>query len=715
MSFLNDFPHVRQYDGDLGWLIREIQRVDAKLDEYLENAVIKIADPILWDITSQYEQYTLVISGDGTAYLSRIPVPAGVSINNTDYWQVVFNYDDNINKIRAAIASVESGTVATVTRHAGDLVFVDGTLYEVTADIAVGSSYVVGTNITSTSVEDILSSYQASVDAQIAALTGMVAEALEFGTGSVYCDNVFCVEFNTSTHNNFWGGCVMGDYLYQYASDGDVSDGAGKILKIALSDGSIVTTVNQDLYWGNAITTDGTYLYALYGDTTTTMRVFKFDADLNYIGVVTVSMTIYAESLSWNGEELEMIAINRNANTAYVRTISSDLATVGSEIQHGYAEDADLHNSLICYDGGYAGITTTLPQRFVLLDSDFNLIRAMPFDGRAFNNAVSIGEVEGMCYSNGKFYINGQLSQTPAAFQDCTVLILHEARLDSAPASYKGLGQAYYNLNNFEVYCNIESGSVKGNGSSSAVFKSPIAANSACQYYSHLGWKVTLNFTAGQDLTDYILALSGLEGVQLYLRDYTLLGMHLYNCRGLEVNAGFTLSGERMVGTGYRGAQMDMYYCIDCHVNGTVTMYTGTNASVSLRCVHCYNNIFKSLTVDKGFSDDTGYAFRIMDGNIPAKLDALTFHPAAPATYSANDITAFIQTVINTVLGNIGNWMIPATWSGNYATMVMISATTSSRCIGFCIPQLENNSNKLYAFSYNGGNLRVTSFTGTTV
>lgn len=25
MSFLNDFPHVRQYDGDLGWLIREVR------------------------------------------------------------------------------------------------------------------------------------------------------------------------------------------------------------------------------------------------------------------------------------------------------------------------------------------------------------------------------------------------------------------------------------------------------------------------------------------------------------------------------------------------------------------------------------------------------------------------------------------------------------------------------------------------------------------
>lgn len=25
MSFLNDFPRVRQYDGDLGWLIREVR------------------------------------------------------------------------------------------------------------------------------------------------------------------------------------------------------------------------------------------------------------------------------------------------------------------------------------------------------------------------------------------------------------------------------------------------------------------------------------------------------------------------------------------------------------------------------------------------------------------------------------------------------------------------------------------------------------------
>lgn len=43
MSFLNDFPHVRQYDGDLGWLIRKCASIDsavAALEEWKENADI---------------------------------------------------------------------------------------------------------------------------------------------------------------------------------------------------------------------------------------------------------------------------------------------------------------------------------------------------------------------------------------------------------------------------------------------------------------------------------------------------------------------------------------------------------------------------------------------------------------------------------------------------------------------------------------------------
>lgn len=36
MSFLNDFPHVRQYDGDLGWLIRAVQKLSELYDRFDE-------------------------------------------------------------------------------------------------------------------------------------------------------------------------------------------------------------------------------------------------------------------------------------------------------------------------------------------------------------------------------------------------------------------------------------------------------------------------------------------------------------------------------------------------------------------------------------------------------------------------------------------------------------------------------------------------------
>ena len=74
MGFFN-FPHTRTYDTDLGWLIHEMNRVKELLNQYLENAVITFADPITWDITKQYPAMTCVIDSDGTAYLSKQPVP----------------------------------------------------------------------------------------------------------------------------------------------------------------------------------------------------------------------------------------------------------------------------------------------------------------------------------------------------------------------------------------------------------------------------------------------------------------------------------------------------------------------------------------------------------------------------------------------------------------------------------------------------------------
>lgn len=715
MSFF-EFPNTRTYNNDLGWLIREIQRVDAKLDEYLKSSVITIADPIQWSITTQYPRYNMVISNDGTAYLSRQPVPAGVPLTDTDYWQPIFNYDDSIKKIRSAIASVEDTNIATVTRYAGDLVFVGGTLYEVIETIPVGAEYVPGTNVKTVSVESILDEFKAGIDAEMKRLEELVESALDLGTGSVYCDNVLCMEFRNNVHNNFWGGVVLNNYLYQYCADGNVDAGTGKIMKINTRTGEIVKIINQDLYWGNALTTDGTFVYALYGDTTTTARIYKFDGDLEYIGVVSVVMSVYPESLTWNGDGLELIAINRNTHSAFVRTVSADLSTVSAEQTFAYNIDADLHNSFISYHNGYCGITIRKPYRMVFLNKNFNLLRAMPFDERAFNNAVAIGEVEGMCYDpeSDLFYINGQLSQTAAAFQDYTMLILHSAKIDSAPTSYKALGATYYNTQTLELFCNISTGSINGDGSASAPFKCPIAANSAMQYYSALGYRTVLNFTADQDLSDYILALNGIENAQIYTRNYTMLGLHMYRCSNVEFNADLNLSGERIVGTGYRGAQADMYYCFGCQFNGNVTMNTGTNAQVSLRVVRSYDNYFKSLTTNKGYSDDTGIGFTVGEGPTE-KMSVYNLHGHPYMLVNADNIRGFAQNVINNFYGKVGSWFIPATWAGHWAGQVSITGINAQRLTGIIIPQLENTANMFYVFSYDNGNLRVASVTGTAI
>lgn len=160
-----EFPHTRTYDTDLGWLIHAFKDISAKLDQYLENAVITFADPITWDITEQYTALTCVIDSDGTAYLSKQPVPAGVDISNTNYWLPIFNYDDNINTLRDQIAyNARTSATTGVALQTGDLVFWDGLLYEVIVDMPAGTAFIIDTNIKKYTVDEKFKEFMGAVD-----------------------------------------------------------------------------------------------------------------------------------------------------------------------------------------------------------------------------------------------------------------------------------------------------------------------------------------------------------------------------------------------------------------------------------------------------------------------------------------------------------------------------------------------------------------------
>ena len=149
------------YQYNLGWLIKELMSFKQDLATAIDLKTIKYADPIQWDITTQYPANTVVVDPkSGTAYMSKAPVPAGVELTNTKYWVVVFNYQDIYNKIMDGVAfNDKDKDYATKDLVVNDLVWYAGNLYRVTRAIPTGSKYIPGGNLIATTIESLLARY----------------------------------------------------------------------------------------------------------------------------------------------------------------------------------------------------------------------------------------------------------------------------------------------------------------------------------------------------------------------------------------------------------------------------------------------------------------------------------------------------------------------------------------------------------------------------
>lgn len=149
MSFY-EFPHTRTYDSDLGWLIRRVIEIKKELREFINLNTIKYADPIAWNITTQYETNTVVINpADGTAYISTQPVPSGVLITNPDYWTPIFNYGESMQTMREQLVPLDEGSSPTATQYIynGTLFWWNGLLYRALYDFPAGTAFIEDTNV----------------------------------------------------------------------------------------------------------------------------------------------------------------------------------------------------------------------------------------------------------------------------------------------------------------------------------------------------------------------------------------------------------------------------------------------------------------------------------------------------------------------------------------------------------------------------------------
>ena len=155
---IHNAPYTNFHDLNLDWIMDELNEFNTKLTNFVSLATIKYANPIQWDITSQYEANTVVVDSKGNAYLSVKPVPSGVSLDRTEFWTKIGNFDELWADVKKAITPNDEGhsTTATAARAVNDLVWVNGELVRVTRAMNAGDAYVTGSNCVSSSTNEVL-------------------------------------------------------------------------------------------------------------------------------------------------------------------------------------------------------------------------------------------------------------------------------------------------------------------------------------------------------------------------------------------------------------------------------------------------------------------------------------------------------------------------------------------------------------------------------
>ena len=155
---IHEAPYTNFHDLNLDWIIDALNDFNARLTNFVSLATIKYADPILWDITSQYEANTVVVDSQGNAYLSVQPVPSGVSLDRTEYWTKIGNFDELFANVKKAITPNDEGhsTTATAARAVDELVWVNGALVRITRTMNAGDAYVPGSNCVTSSTNEVL-------------------------------------------------------------------------------------------------------------------------------------------------------------------------------------------------------------------------------------------------------------------------------------------------------------------------------------------------------------------------------------------------------------------------------------------------------------------------------------------------------------------------------------------------------------------------------
>ena len=161
MIFDHRYPGTDLHELDLAYVLGEVNALKYTLNNFVKNNTFKFADPIEWDITTQYAAVTIVKYRSHIFYVSTQPVPAGIQITNTNYWYKLLDYSGGGGSggVGPEVISIyDNGSSTTAIRNytAWDILWYNDTLYTATENIAQGATLTVGTNINEVTVGELI-------------------------------------------------------------------------------------------------------------------------------------------------------------------------------------------------------------------------------------------------------------------------------------------------------------------------------------------------------------------------------------------------------------------------------------------------------------------------------------------------------------------------------------------------------------------------------
>lgn len=163
--FLNGYPYTDFHEMNADFLIKAIQELKKAFSEFTASNSLIFAEPLLHSVAEAYAKNTIVLDSDGNAYISLQIVPAGVQLSNTDYWMMVFNFEEYTEKANKNFTNnyFRDTTRAPYALAIGDWVVLDDVLYEVIAAISYDEEFMVGVNLVHFTIEQFVKDFVSSV------------------------------------------------------------------------------------------------------------------------------------------------------------------------------------------------------------------------------------------------------------------------------------------------------------------------------------------------------------------------------------------------------------------------------------------------------------------------------------------------------------------------------------------------------------------------